>query len=129
MREQARAENARQRAGQVSRLIGGVRPMAAQGIGQLGPAAASIGQQQQYIAGLLNQGLLQQGFQNRLLGQQAGQNAAAQWGGLFARLSSALGGKKSGSTGRTGPGMTGGTGPGIPDYFFEPGAFPVEDFS
>lgn len=91
-RDQALAENARGQAGQVSRLLGSVRPMAAQGVGQLGLGAAQVGQQQQYIAGLLNQGLLQSGFQNRLLGQQAGANAASQWGGLFARLSSALSG-------------------------------------
>jgi hypothetical protein len=65
--------------------------MAAQGISQLGLGAAQVGQQQQYVSGLLNQGLLQQGFQNRELGQKAGQAAASQWGGLFARLSSALG--------------------------------------
>ncbi|PYQ25564.1 MAG: hypothetical protein DMF56_27170 [Acidobacteria bacterium] len=117
-REQALAENARAKAGQISRLIGGVRPMAAQGLSQLGLGAAQAGQQQQYIGGLLNQGLLQQGFQNRLLGQQAGANAAGQWGGLFARLSSALGplGQKNAGTG----GTTSGKGPAIPSYFFNP---------
>jgi hypothetical protein len=91
-RDQAFAENARGRAGQISRLIGGVRPMAAQQGGQLAGQVAGIGQQSQYLAQLANQNLLGQGFQNRLLGQQAGAGAARQWGGLFARLSSALGG-------------------------------------
>jgi hypothetical protein len=90
-RNQALAENARARAGQISRLIGSVRPMAAQAGGQLAGQVAGIGQQAQYLSTLANQGLLQQGFSNRLLGQQAGMGAASQWGSLFARLSSVLG--------------------------------------
>jgi hypothetical protein len=133
-RDQALAENARAKAGQISRLIGGVRPMAAQGISQLGLGAAGIGQQQQYVSGLLNQGVAQQGFQNRLLGQRAGADAAAQWGGLFARLSASLSGVKFG---KKPPVMSGGGGGGydfskLPGYGTKlPGVpgLPVEDFS
>jgi hypothetical protein len=98
-RNQALAENARAGAGKIASLVSGVRPMAAEALSRLGPSVASVGQQGQYLAGILNQGVLQQGFQNRLLGQQAGQAAAANWGNLFARLSSALSSTtKKGST-------------------------------
>lgn len=107
-RNQALAENARARAGQISRLIGGVRPMAAAQGGQLAGQVAGISQQSQYLAQLANQNLLGQGFQNRLLGQQAGGQAAGQWGSLFARLMSTLSGVKGKDKTSNGGGSLGG---------------------
>lgn len=108
-KDQALAENARARAGDIARLTTGVRPMAAQGTmgvaGQLLPAGA----QAYGTSAGINEGLAGGGFRNRQLGQEAGANAGQNWGQLFARLLSIYGNKGIG--GRSGMGYaTGGNG-------------------
>lgn len=95
-RDQAIAENARARAGDIARLTTGVRPMAAQGTmgvanTLLPTAAGSFG-----TAAGINQGLIGAGFQNRLLGQQVGAQQGMNWGQLVARLMSIYGQKGPG---------------------------------
>jgi hypothetical protein len=133
-RAQALAENARSRSGKIASLVSGVRPMAAEALSRLAPAVANVGQQGQYLAGILNQGVLQQGWQNRLLGQQAGTAASNRWGQLFARLSElvASGGKTGGKTTTTQPSTAGsniwsllpGYGTSLPGLYGDP-----EDYS
>lgn len=85
-RDQALAENSREKAGQIARLVTGVRPMAAGATGDLGTRLIGAG------AGLSGQGasiganLLGNESQNRQFGVQAGQNAAGDASESFGRL-------------------------------------------
>ena len=108
----ARAE--RDKAGQMSRLIHGVQPMAAQaltGIGQFqtaqgtGATAQAGGLFERLLGrGLQGRGL---GFSGRLAGEQARGKAGADIGNLlFAALSSYGGGGKSGGRAAGGAGLT-----------------------
>lgn len=96
-RDMALAENARSKAGAISRLTTGVRPMAAQGAaniaGQLIPAA-----QRGYgtAAGIYG-GQGNSEFQNRQMGQQVGTQTSGNFGRLFAQILN-LTGKKGGSS-------------------------------
>lgn len=103
VRDQAIAENARAKAGQISRLTTGVRPGAAAAMSQIGAsllpgAAARAGTAANIYGG---QGYTE--MQNRKTGREAGGEASANFGGLFARLLS-LTGKGGGGSGSGGGG-------------------------
>ena len=86
VRDTALAENARAKAGQIARLTTGVRPMAAQGMADIGSRLMGAGQQGTQIASGINANTLASGAQNRLIGMQAGQATTQSLGAIFARL-------------------------------------------
>lgn len=103
-RDQALAENARERAGRISRLITGVRPGAASAMsgltqGLIGASSGFSGQ-----AAGINSGLLANETENRQqanrAGQDAGSGTAAQMGQLLSMLVGSLGGGRGGGGGR-----------------------------
>jgi len=107
-RQQALAENARQRAGQIARLVTGQRQVGAQGIASLAPNLAVAG-----TSG--TQGLLTNEMYNRMqanqIGLGVGSNTAQSLGSLIAMLAPIF--NKTGTT----PGRTPGKGPVTPFSF------------
>lgn len=102
-RDQALAENSRARAGQISRLITGQRPAAAQGVaglsaGLLGESGGFSGNAANITANLLGNET-QNRQQANQVGRETGQNTTEQLGALIARL---LGTSFRGSGGRGG---------------------------
>jgi hypothetical protein len=102
-RDVAKGELGRQRAGQISSLLTGVQPGAAEaltGIGQTqtgqgaGVAGQGIGATGQ--AGNVFAELLGQGAENRQYARQEGQNFGSSFGGLIFDLLKGVGGKKGG---------------------------------
>lgn len=116
-RDQALAENARARAGQISRLTTGVRPQAAGAMANLGTNLIGAGAGMQGASGDIGARLLSNSTNNRQqanqFGLQAGQNTTSQLGSLMARLMGSfnMGGNRQVGTvpniGRLMPGRTG----------------------
>lgn len=84
------AENQRAKAGQIARLVTGVRPQAAAGLGSQAMGLVGAGNAATTGAGALYSNLLGNATGNRLqanaVGQQAGQNTTDQIGRLVARI-------------------------------------------
>lgn len=87
---QQQAENARAKAGQVARLVTGVRPQAASALTGEGMGLVSAAQGSQWQAGGIYSGLLGAGQQNRqqgnFIGLQTGSNLTGNLGRLVAQL-------------------------------------------
>lgn len=119
-RDVASADLGRQRASQISGLITGVQPAAAQGLAQIGGQQTGQGLSAQVASGNLFGNLLGEGFRNRVYGNQQADQAGQSTGGLIASLvqsgvSAYSGGAFSGGGGTTygmgsGPGMVPGNG-------------------
>ncbi len=94
-REQAKAENARMKAGQISRLVTGVRPGAAAALGSMGTNLVGAAGQFQGSAADITGSLLGNETANRQGAFQAGENAAnttsENMGKLFGSLAGAAG--------------------------------------
>lgn len=105
-KDQAFAENARARAGAISRLTTGVRPMAANSMAQIGGSLLPGAAQRQGQAANIYGGQGYTEMQNRKMGQDAGSSTSANFGGLFARLMS-LTGKGGGGGGGSSGGYAG----------------------
>lgn len=99
VKDQALAENARAKAGQIARLTTGVRPMAAQGMAQI--AGSLIPQAEDRYRGA--SGIYgQQGnseMANRKIGSDAGTQTSGNFGRLFAQILNITGKGKSGGGG------------------------------
>lgn len=105
-RDVATTDLARQQAGQIGSLITGVQPAAANaltstGQTQIGQGAGIAGQGSSATSagGGLFANLLGSGFQNRMVGQQTGAQAAQQWGALTAQLLNASLASRRGASG------------------------------
>lgn len=97
VRDVARGELNRQRASQLSSLVTGVQPYAAEQLGSLGAGQVSAGLGAQSNAGSIFGNLLGAGYQNRVYAREEGGKAGGAVGGfLFDILSGTLGqmGKK-----------------------------------
>ena len=103
-RDTALADLNREKAGQMSRLVTGVQPMAAQGLAGLGTSLlGGAGSFEGGASGIYgNQTAM--GAANRKLGLQAGGQTSAGFGGLIAQLMNIYKGKNvtSGMTGKSG---------------------------
>lgn len=119
-REVASADLGRQRAGQISGLITGVQPAAAQGLAQIGGQQTSQGVSAQGAAGNLYGNLLGEGFRNRVYANDQANQAGQSTGALIAGVAGEAGkidwGKVFGGGGGgafaqgAGPGMVPGNG-------------------
>lgn len=96
-RDQAKAENARARAGGISRLVTGVRPGAAGALGSLGTSLVGASQGFEGTSADIGGNLLGNSTANRqgafAVGQQAGANTSEQIGKLVGALAPLFGGK------------------------------------
>lgn len=122
-REVASADLGRQRAGQISGLITGVQPAAAQGLAQIGGQQTAQGITAQAAGGNLFGNLLGEGFRNRVYGNQqadaAGQSTGALIAGLVQQGVKAYGDYKN-DDGDSGGMYSQGSGPGrVPGYGFD----------
>lgn len=109
-RDQALADNARARSGQIAHLITGRRPEAAQGVanlgaGLLGESGGFSGNAANITAGLLGNETGNR-YQSNQVGQQTGANTAAQLGAILAQLLGTYGGARSGRRGGPLPSRT-----------------------
>jgi hypothetical protein len=118
VRDTALAENARAKAGQIARLTTGVRPMAAQGMADIGSRLMGAGQQSVGTAAGINQGTIASGTQNRLIGMQAGQETTRSLGAIFARLLALYGQRVPSTTTPKPPNPTN-----IPDSYMNPSMY------
>ena len=99
-RDVAQGELSRQRAGQISSLITGVQPAAAQALTGIGQTQTQQGIGATSGSGSLFSSLLGQGAQNRQYARSEGEKSGTAWGGMiFDMLSGAL--KSSGGGGKS----------------------------
>lgn len=114
-RDVATGELSRQRAGQISSLITGVQPGAAQALTDVGQtqtsqggAIAGMGTGAVSSSGNIFASLLGQGANNRMYARQEGQNAGANYGALIFDLLSGAMSKRGGSGASSGAGSVAG---------------------
>lgn len=112
-RDVASADLGRQRAGQISGLITGVQPMAAQNLAAIGGQQTSQGVSAQGNAANLYGNLLGEGFRNRVYGNQQADQAGQSTGSLLASLVSTGVSAYSGYAGGGGSTYGMGSGPGL----------------
>lgn len=110
-RDMALAENARSRAGAISRLTTGVRPMAAEGMSRIAGNLIPAAQRSYGTASGIYGGQGNSEMANREMGQKAGSQTSGNFGRLFAQIMSMTGRRNGGITGGGGGSSGGGWSP------------------
>lgn len=98
-RDQAMAENSRAKAGQISRLVTGVRPGAAQALSGIGSGLVGAAQGFEGQAGNIQGNLLGNSTDNRMQANQAGDKAAERTGAAIGNITGLLAGQSWGRGG------------------------------